>query len=757
VASYTKSADRVTAATLHYTAAMVLVPDDAVLQVALPLPLPRFFDYRTPPGIAADAGWVGCRVRVPFGKRQQIGVVAAVGRSQAEPASLKGIVERLDAQPLLSDELWQSLRWAARYYQAPLGEMLATALPNALANGAAAADTETRGWQLSEAGHTALGGMRAGAPRRLASLLHAAARTAEQLDQELPGWRSAARTLAARALVQHVAIAGSPVQIAEPGPALHREQAQAVAAVIAGLGSFQPLLLEGITGSGKTEVYLEAIRACVARGQQALVLVPEIGLTPQALHRFRRRLGVPVLAFHSGLSDRERAAAWLRMARNQAQVLVGTRSAVFTPLPAPGLIVVDEEHDGSYKQHDGVRYHARDLALVRGKQLAIPVLLGSATPALETLAHARAGRYHYLCLRQRAGNAKPPQVRVIDIRKRPLQAGLSRQMLDALAACLARGEQALVFKNRRGYAPVLICHDCGWRAQCRHCDAMLTVHERGRRLLCHHCGARQAAPPACPDCASLALQPQGAGTERIEDALCAHFPHATVLRVDRQSTKGRNGLQRLLDTLGEQPGILVGTQMLAKGHDLPRLTLVAVVGVDEGLFSADFRAPERLAQLLIQVSGRAGRAERPGEVLLQTHHPDHPLLTGLLNGGYRAFADSELGEREAAGFPPFAHLALLRAEASTQAAVDAFFADAKVLALTLRRALAEASVGLNLHGPIAAPMARRAGQVRAQLLLSAAQRPARQALLSDWIPALYELPSARRVRWSIDVDPIDLY
>ncbi len=741
---------------VHYTARMAFTPDHAVLRVALPLPLPRLFDYRTPPGIAADAGWIGCRVRVPFGKQERIGVVAAVGAAQTDPAGLKCVAARLDASALLAGELWHSLHWAARYYQAPLGEMLATALPNALANGAEPADTRLLGWQLSEAGHTALPGMRAGAPKRLASLLQAGPRAPAWLDQELPGWRSAARTLAARGLAQTVVLSTEPTQAGEPGPALHREQAAAVSAIIGHLGAFQPLLLEGVTGSGKTEVYLEAIRACLARGQQALVLVPEIGLTPQTLHRFRRRLGVPVLAFHSGLSDSERAAAWLRMARNEAQVLVGTRSAVFAPLPTAGLIVVDEEHDGSYKQHEGVRYHARDLALVRGQQLGIPVLLGSATPALETLAHARAGRYRYLRLSQRAGNAQPPQVRVIDIRKRPLDAGLSRQMTDAIAACLARGEQALVFKNRRGYAPVLICHDCGWRAQCRHCDAMLTVHERGRRLLCHHCGARQTAPPACPDCASLALQAQGAGTERIEDALSAQFPEATVLRVDRQSTRGRDGLERLLDTLGDRPGILVGTQMLAKGHDLPKLTLVAVVGVDEGLFSADFRASERLAQLLIQVSGRAGRAERPGEVLLQTHHPDHPLLAALLGGGYRAFADSELAEREAAGFPPYAHLALLRAEAPTHEAVSAFFAEAKALALTLRAAHPHAA-GLALHGPIPAPMARRAGQVRAQLLLSAAQRPARQALLARWIPALYELASARRVRWSIDVDPIDLY
>jgi len=388
---------------------------------------------------------------------------------------------------------------------------------------------------------------------------------------------------------------------------------------------------------------------------------------------------------------------------------------------------------------------------VRSKALGIPILLGSATPSLESLHNAISGRYTHLRLSQRAGGAKAPRVRVLDVRKRLLTHGLSQDLFDGIAACLARGEQALVFKNRRGYAPVLLCHDCGWSATCKRCDTPMTLHAGARRLDCHHCGARAARPPACPDCGSLGLQPQGFGTERLEEALAARFPGVPLIRVDRETTRHRDAIEKHLQQLGDASGILVGTQMLAKGHDLPRLTLVAVVGVDEGLYSADFRAGERLSQLLIQVAGRAGRAQLPGEVLLQTHHPEHPLLLTLLGGGYPAVAALELAQREAAGFPPYEFLALLRAEAPTEDAVQAFLHEAK-------QATAAAAFGnVTANGPMPAPMARRAGRARGQLLLSAPQRPALQAALSSWVPAWHELKSARRVRWSLDVDPIDLY
>jgi primosomal protein N' (replication factor Y) len=458
------------------------------------------------------------------------------------------------------------------------------------------------------------------------------------------------------------------------------------------------------------------------------------------------------------LSDGERARTWAAALRGEARVVVGTRSAAFLPLPDAGLVIVDEEHDGSYKQLDGFRYHARDFLLVRGKALGVPVVLGSATPSLETLHNANAGRFTHLRLPRRAGAGTTPSVQVLDVRKRPLQAGLSPEAADAVRAALGAGGQVLVFRNRRGYAPVLLCHDCGWSAHCPRCSTAertvpMTVHAHGKRLQCHHCGTRRPAPPACPDCAGLALQPQGLGTERLEAELTERFPDVPVLRIDRASTQRRDALASMLGALGDRPGILVGTQMLAKGHDLARLTLVVVVGIDEGLFSADFRGPEKLAQLLVLVAGRAGRAERPGRVLLQTHHPGHPLLQVLVQGGYHAFAEAELAQREAAGFPPFAHLALLRAEGSQVEPARAF--------LDAARRVFDAERGdpaqVDLHGPMPAPMPRRAGHHRVQLLLDAAQRPALHALLSRTVPALHALPEARRVRWSLDVDPTDLY
>lgn len=723
--------------------------------VALPVPLPRLFDYRPADGVAGQ-GDIGCRVRVPFGPRELVGVVAAIGTPDAGTPELKP-GERLDGQPLFHGELLESLRWLARYTHAPLGEVFATALPGPLRQGEPLADTRAWGWRLTEAGRTTLPRLR-GRPRRLAELLAGSDQDEDTLANQLDDWRSAARALAKRELAErfpiepHVLLAPRPrgADQAHPAPALNPEQQAAAEAVLTARGGFASFLLDGVTGSGKTEVYLHAIADCLARGKQALVLVPEIGLTPQTLKRFRERLGITVHALHSGLGDGERARTWAACARGEARVIVGTRSAVFLPLPDAGLIVIDEEHDGSFKQLDGIRYHARDFALVRAKALDVPIVLGSATPSLESLRNAQGGRHTHLRLHARAGDARPPRVRVTDVRKRPLDAGMSPELFEAIAATLRSGSQALVFKNRRGYAPVLLCHDCGWSAQCTRCDAPMTVHAGGRRLQCHHCGARRPAPDACPDCGGLALQAQGAGTERIEEALAKRFPDFPVLRIDRGTTQRRDALENLLREFGDAPGILIGTQMLAKGHDLPNLTLVAVVGVDEGLFSADFRAPEKLAQLLIQVAGRAGRASRSGEVLLQTHHPQHPLLETLLNGGYHAFADAELAQREAAGFPPFAHLALLRAEAKQLEATHAFLHVAKA-------ALRDIATQLELHGPLPAPMPRRAGFQRAQLLLSSTDRRSLHAALDAALPAIHAAPEARRVRWSLDVDPVDLY
>lgn len=733
------------------------------LRVALPVPLPQLFDYLPPADApSTDSARIGCRVRVPFGPRELIGVVVEIGRLPSA-AGLRPALEWCDALPLLVDELAHSLQWLARYTHAPLGEAQASALPGPLRRGEPLADTHAWAWQLTEAGHTGARNLRAGSrPALLGTLLQAGAVSEDQLELLLPQWRQAARGLTKRGHAERVAVAADALPpLPCTGPALNDEQ-QAAAAAIRARSGFATYLLDGVTGSGKTEVYLQAIADCLAAGRQALVLVPEIGLTPQTLGRFRARLGVPVHALHSGLSDGERARVWAAAWRGEARLVVGTRSAVFTPLPKAGLIVIDEEHDGSYKQQDGIRYHARDFALVRGKALDVPVILGSATPSLESLHNAYAGRYRHLRLSRRAGEARPPRVRVLDVRKRPLKDGLSPEVLAGIGATLARGEQVLVFKNRRGYAPVLLCHDCGWTAACQRCSTPLhqtpmTVHAGGRRLQCHHCGARQSAPLACPACASLALQPQGIGTERLEERLTEAFPDCPVVRIDRSTTQRRDALETQLARLGSEAGILVGTQILAKGHDLPRLTMVVVVGIDEGLFSADFRAAEKLSQQLIQVAGRAGRADRPGEVWLQTHHPEHPLLQTLVNGGYHAFADAELQQREAAGFPPFAHLALFRAEAKDVAAANQFLQAVRELTIAATGAQPPAVAAVECYGPMPAPMPRRAGFQRTQLLLSAQQRPALHRLLDLQLPAIYALPQARRVRWSLDVDPIDLY
>jgi len=729
------------------------MPDSlsCVLKVALPLPLPRCFDYLLPSPPLLVESLVGCRVRVPFGNGEKIGIVESAQMQGIPETELKTVLEVLDQEPVFSGELLQNLRWLSRYTHAPIGEVYATAMPSLLRQGRELPDNKIIAWELTPLGRHQWTYLRANTKlRKFAERLLKHPVTEDQLDLDTENWRATASNLKRRGLVERVALKleTHPVK-KQAAPQLNVEQKQVLHAIEKQGAGFHCHLLEGVTGSGKTEVYLQAIAHCLSQGKQALILVPEIGLTPQTLKRFRERLGVPVYSMHSGLNDSERARAWSAMWRGQAHVLVGTRSAVFAPMPNPGLIIVDEEHDASYKQQDGIRYHARDFAIVRAKILDVPVILGSATPSLESLHNAIAGRYQHLHLKKRAGIAKPPRVRVLDVRKRPLTHGLSGEALEAIKACIARGEQALVFKNRRGYAPVLLCHDCGWSAQCPRCDSPMSVHGVARNLQCHYCGYRKTKPSSCPDCSSLALQPQGVGTERLEEALGAVFPDVPLLRIDSQTTRNKDGLQKKLAELGDKAGIMVGTQILAKGHDLPHLTLVCVIGIDEGLFSADFRASEKLAQLLIQVTGRAGRAEWPGEVLLQTHHPEHPMLNTLLAGGYPAVAALELAQREAAGFPPYAHIALLRAEALQENDVNTFLREAHQACVHQDQ--------IEISAPMPAPMARRAGKMRGQILLSANQRPVLQKILHDWVQRLYGLKSARKVRWSLDVDPVDLY
>jgi primosomal protein N' (replication factor Y) (superfamily II helicase) len=722
----------------------------AVLRIALPVPLPTLFDYLPPSeGIAS----VGSRVLVPFARGKQVGVVVATQvEASVSNGRLKQVLRVLDETPLLDAELMQTLAWAADYWLGAPGEAYANALPLALREAKPLPPTGAEFWSLTIAGHSAHdAGSRRGASKELLTMLAQGSLSAQELSERVPGWRSAARRLIDAGLLERSERPlASSASSSTSAPKLSDEQEQAVAQVSASLGQFQPYLLDGVTGSGKTEVYLALIEQALAQGRQALLLVPEIGLAPQTVRRLRERLGVAIEVLHSNLSEGDRARAWLRAREGSARVVLGTRSAIFTPLPQAGLIIVDEEHDSAYKQQEGFRYHARDLALVRARALNIPVLLGSGTPSLESLANVEAGRYRSLHLRARPGALQAPQVQIIDMRAQRLEHGMSPALLAAVSETVARGEQAMVFRNRRGYAPVLLCHHCGWHADCPRCDRPLTLHAGRRQLICHHCDLRQRPPAACPSCGATDLKPQGQGTERLDEALSAMFPQVPVLRVDRETTRRRDSFEQLLATLqDDQPAILVGTQMLAKGHDLPNLTLVAIVGVDEGLHSVDFRAGERLAQLVVQVAGRAGRARKPGRVLLQTHQPEHPLLRGLLAQGYAAAARELLAERKQSALPPYTHQVLLRAEAPLREHVDAFLADA--------HAAVPVTESLQVAGPMPAPMPLRAGRHRGQLLLEAGNRSALHAMLRSWQLALTAVPSARRVRWSLDTDPIDLY
>lgn len=732
---------------MHTAAANVPI----CLKVALPVPMHRLFDYWTDNDQTPSTDWIGCRVRVPFGKRELVGWVSAIGPAE-KPEAVKTIQARLDTEPFISTEWLHSMRWVAQYYQAPLGEVLSTAIPSRLREGDILPDTRAYAWQLNAEGQSQWQSLRAGSKRR---------RIAEALQQPLsevylqnqwPGWRPSMNELSKRGLVERVLAAHSTNRIATTnGPELNTDQRECLNALRAAPG-YGVHVIEGVTGSGKTEIYLQAMSDCLARGQQALVLVPEIGLTPQTLARFQSRLPVNIEVLHSGLSDGDRLRAWAAMATGNSRVVLGTRSAIFCSLPEPGLIIVDEEHDSSYKQQDGFHYHARDVAVLRGKALNVPVLLGSATPSLESLHNCASGRYQKHRLPERAGPAKPPAIRITDVRKIRLQHGMSQALLDGIAQCLNQGGQALVFKNRRGYAPALLCHDCGFTAMCPRCDSALTLHAGAKRLHCHHCGHQKAKPPACPDCGSLALQAQGFGTERLEEGLRAAFPEAMCVRIDSETTRRRDGLANQLAQLGDGPGILVGTQILAKGHDLPNLRFVAVVGVDESLYSSDFRAHEKLAQLLIQVAGRAGRSQHAGDVLIQTHHPEHPLLAELLNGGYRHFAENALQERALAELPPYRAMALLRCESVHQDTAKAFLEQAENGLAEIR---AQLNIQVHSSGALPAAMPRRAGRYRWQLVLTAEHRAALQSLLTNSSSAIHALPTARRVRWSIDVDPCD--
>ncbi|MDP2827328.1 MAG: primosomal protein N' [Sulfuricellaceae bacterium] len=725
-----------------------------IFKVALDIPLPGLFDYRTESASQQD---IGRRVLVSFGRRKMVGIILETAPFSDLPiAKLQPILQFLDDTPPLPREILGLLHFCTHYYHHPIGATVFTALPQRFRQ-EQACPLQTGYTLTDEAPDPEQLPTRALVRRKLVSTLNqhgwvdkktllALSPSAGKHLREMTeaGWLSASQKTASPCCPP-TSPAPSP-----PLPQLTGEQADAVNAILHTPGIFAPWLLLGITGSGKTEVYLRLAAHMLEQGRQVLVLVPEINLTPQLESRFKMRFpGFAVVSLHSSLNDAERLQNWMLAQSGQASIVLGTRLAVFTPMPDLGLILVDEEHDSSFKQQDGLRYHARDVAVFRARQRDIPIVLGSATPALETWHNTQTGRYRLLRLTRRAvAEAALPSINCIDTRNDRGGDGLSPTLLTALKKNLEAGRQSLVFINRRGYAPVLACGQCGWLAPCPRCTSHLVVHLKQKRLRCHHCGHESRIHTACPDCGNIDLAPLGQGTQRLEEHLAEHFPSARILRIDRDSTRRKHALKEMLQAVhDEQVDILVGTQILAKGHDFKRLTLVGALNVDGALYSADFRAAERLFAQLMQVAGRAGRAAEPGTVLIQTKLPNHPLFEALRRQDYESFASAQLIERKQAGFPPFCHQALLRAEATYSDAALNFLRQAKKLAR-------EIDAPVTIYDPVPASMARLAGRERAQLLLQAESRRALQGFLSHWNAALSAL-KAHQIRWSIDVDPLD--
>ncbi len=728
-----------------------------ILHIALPVPVRHHFDYLACREQPEHDLQPGMRVLVPFGRHKQcVGILLGVsGTSEVATHKLKAVAKILDDQPLINQEHLKLLRWASDYYHYPLGELIFSTLPGLLKLGKKASGTEHIVWQLSAKARLndiSLPG-RSKKQRHLIDLLNATETglTDQQLNEIVDGWRAPLKILASKGLVERVAAAplltaDSPVEEI----ILNGEQQSAFEIIRANLGTNKRFLLDGITGSGKTEVYLKAISEILNQGKQAIILVPEIGLTPQLISRFRQRIRAHMVVLHSGLSDSERLGAWVQARDGIASIVLGTRSAIWTPLQRPGLFIIDEEHDPSYKQQESFRYSARDIAILRANNANIPIILGSATPSLESLHNVSLGRIERITLSQRAENAVLPEFRIVDMRKLKIIGALSDPLITAIAKVLAEKKQVLLYLNRRGYSPVLMCHSCGWIGKCTRCNVPYTVHKLRDTLICHHCGTHQRVPASCPECRDTDLVNIGYGTERLTEVLKEKFPTARVLRIDRDSTRRKGSMEKFLDSIrAGETDILVGTQMLAKGHHFPGITLVGIIDADRGLYSADFRASERMAQIIIQVSGRAGRASDPGVVMIQTHAPDHPYLSALVSRNYNSFAQMLLEERKATNLPPYSYMALLRAEAFEQKSPLAFLNSARTL-------LQHVEPAIQVYGPFPAPVEKRSGKFRFQLLLQSNNRSSLQKTLLAWIKQLDELKEGKKIRWSLDVDPQEM-
>ena len=728
------------------------------LKIAIDTPLNRLFDYLPLAHTNRDKYTPGQRVLTSFGRSQKTGVIVGISDStELKPSQLKPIQTLLDDEPLISAQDIKLLSWASEYYHQAIGEVFAQALPKQLRGGALPKEQFETRYSLTPLGQIIEDARLQRAPRQasIQQLL---------LEQTQPvsgaafacldwPWRATLKTMVSNGWVElSQANVDDERRVVEADFEPNQAQQDAIDTVASSLEGFTAYLLDGVTGSGKTEVYLQLIQRVLALGKQVMVMLPEINLTPQLADRFRRRLAARMVVYHSSLTDSQRSQAWLKCRSGTANILLGTRSSVFTPMQHLGMIILDEEHDGSFKQQEGFRYSARDVAIMRARELDIPILLGSATPSLECLYNVQQKRFSHLVLPERTGHSIKPSIHLIDCRNKKTEHQLSKPLLKAVDECLKRDEQVILFVNRRGFAPVLMCHCCGWVAQCEQCDSRLVTHQRQSQLKCHHCGAEHPKPRICPRCQQAELFALGSGTERIEDALTELYPNTPISRIDRDTTKGKDAMQLVIDKVHQGGAqLLVGTQMLAKGHHFPNVTLVGIIDVDAGLFSIDFRASERMAQLIVQVAGRAGRESKPGKVLIQTHQPEHPLLQTLIKKDYAAFAQDALQERQQAQLPPYYYQALLRVNATDERAVLDFLQQLKP------QLNAIAMPQVSVLGPVPSPMLKRAGRYRYQILFESAERKSRHYFLRQLLPRIDQIKAVRKIRWSIDIDPIDLY
>ena len=737
------------------------------IEVAIPVPMRQLFTYSVPDELLMPTLSIGERVVVPFGPRKVIGIVTNnQAKCNFDPAKVKKINGRLHDHFNLNQTLVNFLVLCSHYYHHPVGDVFHQALPVLMRKIEKVTLSPPMVWhsvhvndaqkpllnnklikqlaQLEKKAYKQFALYQMIASRQgiswveLRALGYSRPQLAALKNKELIIEQEQKTTLFT--WQSHLLNKGNKLTLSS-------EQAIIVSAINHSLSQFSCHLVDGITGSGKTEVYLQAMEAVLANSQQVLVIVPEIGLTPQTLNRFEQRFKVPIALHHSGLNDKERLSTWLAAQQGSAAIIIGTRSAIFSPLHQLGLIIIDEEHDASLKQQDSFRYHGRDMAILRARQLNIPIVLGSATPSFESLQNAFTNKYSYHQLNKRAGASHKAKIALIDMNQQQVEFGLSASLKQAIEKTLARDEQVLLFLNRRGYAPAINCQECHWLAECSRCDKPYTLHQKQGLLICHHCGNQQQIPRQCPSCGSVRIVPLGQGTEQLESRLTELFPSTSIVRIDRDSTRKKGELAKLLQEVTDKKHqLLVGTQMLAKGHHFPDVTLVAVLDVDGALFSYDFRASEHMAQLLIQVAGRAGRASKPGKVLVQSRFVDHPLLQDLVHNGYHHFAQQALTERQQAMLPPFTYQALLRAEANYPSYPEKFL-----------RVLTQYPIeGCQFAGPIPAAMEKKAGKFRYHLIVQAKSRKQLHLATLQLLIKIEENEWLSKVRWSIDIDPIDL-